>query len=69
MNAIGSLLDCCRKSGDFSAVLDQLKKSIQMAPQNLDLREMLGQAYLAAKDPENGLQGIPDGLLDGRVAL
>ena len=48
-NAIGSFLECCRKTGDFSPVLDQLKKSIKLAPQNLDLREMLGQAYLAAE--------------------
>ncbi len=50
--AIGSLLECCRKSGDFNPVLDQLKKSIQLAPQNLDMREMLGQAYLETNDPE-----------------
>ncbi len=51
-SAIGSLLECCRKSGDFNPVLDQLKKSIQMAPQDLDLREMQGQAYMAANEPE-----------------
>jgi tetratricopeptide (TPR) repeat protein len=50
--AIESLLDCCRKSGDFNPVLDQLKKSIHLAPQNLDLREMLGQAYMETNDPE-----------------
>ena len=50
--AIGSLLECCRKSGDFNPVLDQLKKSINLAPQNLDMREMLGQAYLETNDPE-----------------
>jgi pilus assembly protein FimV len=52
VNAIGSFMECCRKSGDFAPVLDQLKKSIQMAPQNLDMREMLGQAYLAANEPD-----------------
>ena len=50
--AIGSLLECCRKTGDFNPVLDQLKKSINLAPQNLDMREMLGQAYLETNDPE-----------------
>jgi pilus assembly protein FimV len=50
--AIGSLLECCRKTGDFAPVLDQLKKSINLAPQNLDMREMLGQAYLETNDPE-----------------
>ena len=49
--AIGSLLECCRQSGDFNPVLDQLKKSINLAPQNLDMREMLGQAYLENDDP------------------
>ncbi|MBP1623782.1 MAG: Tetratricopeptide repeat protein, partial [Acidobacteria bacterium] len=52
VSALGSLLECCRKSGDFNPVLDQLKKSIQIEPQNLDLREMLGHAYLAAGEPE-----------------
>jgi tetratricopeptide (TPR) repeat protein len=52
VKAIDSLLECCRKSGDFNPVLDQLKKSIQMAPQNLDMREMLGHAYLEIHDPE-----------------
>ena len=50
--AIGSLLECCRKSGNFKPALDQLKKSIQLAPQNLDMREMLGQAYLETDDLE-----------------
>ena len=44
--AIGSLLECCRKMEDFIPVLDQLKKSIHLAPQNLDMREMLGQTYM-----------------------
>jgi tetratricopeptide (TPR) repeat protein len=52
VKAIGGLLECCRKSGDFSPVLDQLKKSIHMAPQNLDMREMLGQAYMEINDLE-----------------
>jgi len=51
-NALGSFLECCRKSGDFKPLLDQLKTSIQMAPQNMDLRELLGQAYMAANDPD-----------------
>ncbi len=50
--AIDSLLECCRKTRDFNPILDQLKKSINLAPQNLDLREMLGQAYLETGDLE-----------------
>ncbi len=49
-NAIGGLLECCRKTGDLGPAIDQLKESIQHAPQNLDIRDMLGQAYLAAGD-------------------
>jgi tetratricopeptide (TPR) repeat protein len=38
---------------DVSAVLDQLKKTLLMAPENVGVREMLGRAFLAAGDPEN----------------
>lgn len=51
-SAMESLLECCRKSGDFDPLVNQLKESIKKAPQNLDLREMLGQVYMEAKDPE-----------------
>ena len=51
-SAMESLLECCRKSGDFDPILNQLKESIKTAPQNLDLREMLGQVYLEAGEPE-----------------
>lgn len=50
--AIESLLECCRKTRDFTPAFDQLKKSITLAPQNMDLREMLGQAYLETDDLE-----------------
>jgi pilus assembly protein FimV len=45
-------LDCCLRGGDVIPALDQLKKSLSMAPDNLDFREMLGRAYLAGRQPD-----------------
>jgi tetratricopeptide (TPR) repeat protein len=51
-DAMGGFLECCQEMGNLSPALDRLKKSLERAPQNLDIRELLGQAYLAANDPE-----------------
>ncbi|MBN1566975.1 MAG: tetratricopeptide repeat protein [Acidobacteria bacterium] len=51
-DAMGGFLECCQELGDISPALDRLKRSLEIAPQNLGIREMLGQAYLAANDPE-----------------
>jgi pilus assembly protein FimV len=45
-------LECCIKMGDVRPALDQLIGSVEAAPDNPDLRELLGQAYLANSDPE-----------------
>ena len=67
--AMGGFLECCQEMGNIVPALDRLKKSLEMAPQNLDIREMLGQAYLAANDPEEAAKAFNGSCLDGRVAL
>ena len=52
VEAMRGFLDCCLKLNTPVAALVQLKQSVELAPQNLDLRELLGHAYLANKDPE-----------------
>jgi tetratricopeptide (TPR) repeat protein len=51
-DAMRGFLECCLKMGNVVPALDQLKKAIELAPQNLDIREMLGQAYLELGDLE-----------------
>lgn len=48
--AMRGFLDCCLKIHQLHPALDQLRKSLELAPQNLDLREMLGQACLETGD-------------------
>jgi pilus assembly protein FimV len=48
-------LECCIAMGNVAPVLNRLKKSNEMAPDNLELREMLGRAYLADKQPEQAM--------------
>jgi pilus assembly protein FimV len=45
-------LDCCLRIGDAVPALDQLKKSLAVAPDNLDFREMLGRAYLGSRQSD-----------------
>ena len=52
VEVLKGFLDCCIKMENVGPALDQLKKSMEMAPDNLDLREMLGRAHLANNDPE-----------------
>ncbi len=52
VDAMRGFLECCLKMGNPRPALEQLKKSVEMAPENLDMREMLGQAYLEKGDPE-----------------
>jgi tetratricopeptide (TPR) repeat protein len=58
VEAMRGFLDCCLKMGDVYPALDQLKKSIEMNPQNLDMREMLGQALLEVGDPEGAAKAF-----------
>ena len=48
--AMKGFLECCVKTGNLRPALEQLKKSVEMAPQSLDMREMLGSAYLESGD-------------------
>ncbi len=48
-------LDCCLSIGDAAPALDQLKKSVAMAPDDLDFRQMLGRAYLASRQTDLAL--------------
>ncbi len=52
LDAMRGYLDCCLKLNNPVPALDQLKRSVESAPDNLDLREMLGKAYLANDDPQ-----------------
>ena len=65
VSAMKGFLECCLKIGDPSPALDHLKKSIEIAPQNLDMREMLGQAFLETGDVESAAKSFPDSRLDG----
>jgi pilus assembly protein FimV len=55
VDSMRGFLECCIAIGDVEPVLNQLKKSTEMAPDNLELREMLGRAYLADKQPEQAI--------------
>jgi tetratricopeptide (TPR) repeat protein len=56
--AMRGFLECCRQMGNLEAALEQLKKSVDLAPQNLDMREMLGQAHLAIGDPSSAAKAL-----------
>ncbi len=53
IEVLRGFLEASIQIGNVSAVLEQLKKSLEMAQDNMAIREMLGQAYLTADDPEN----------------
>ena len=53
VEAMRGYWDSCLKLNDPVPALNQLKLSVDTAPDNLDLREMLGVAHLANKDPES----------------
>jgi tetratricopeptide (TPR) repeat protein len=52
VDTMRGFLGCCMEMENLGPALDQLKKSVDMAPENLDIREMLGQAHMANGDPE-----------------
>jgi len=58
VDATRGFLDCCLKLNDLAPALNLLKQSLELAPDNLDFREMLGQAHLANKDPETAVQAF-----------
>jgi tetratricopeptide (TPR) repeat protein len=58
IQSIRGIWDCCLKTGNFQLALDQLQKASELAPQNLDIREMLGQAYLEMGDCESAAKAF-----------
>ncbi len=50
VEAMRGLLDCCLRMERVAPALERLDKSLAMAPDNLDLREMLGRACIADKN-------------------
>jgi tetratricopeptide (TPR) repeat protein len=58
MQAMRGFFDCCLKLNKPVSVLHQLEKSVESAPDNLDLREMMGKAHLANKDAENAAKSF-----------
>jgi tetratricopeptide (TPR) repeat protein len=53
LEVLNGFLEASIRQQEVPAVLDQLKKSLLMTPENISVREMLGRAFLAAGDPEN----------------
>ena len=51
-DAMRDFLDCCKRTKNLQPVLKQLIASVETAPQNVDMQEMLGRAYLENGDWE-----------------
>jgi tetratricopeptide (TPR) repeat protein len=58
VESMRGFLDCCLKLNNPGPALIQLKESVDLAPPNLDLRELLGHAYLASNDPETAAKAF-----------
>ncbi len=58
VQAMQGYFDCCLQMGNAAPALDLLEKSLSAAPDNLDLREMLGRGYLAIKNPEAAARAL-----------
>jgi len=43
---------CCLQTGNLPIILNQLKETLESDPDNLDVKEMLGQVHLVGNDPE-----------------
>lgn len=56
--SIQGFWDCCLKTGNFSLALEQLQKTSELAPQNPDVREILGQVYLEMGDCESAAKAF-----------
>jgi tetratricopeptide (TPR) repeat protein len=50
VDSMRGFLECSMKMQRLEPAIEQLKKSIEKVPENIDLREMLGQAYLNSGD-------------------
>lgn len=58
VEAMRGFLECCLKLNSPASAIKLLKQSVDLAPENLDLRELLGQAHLANKEPETALKNL-----------
>jgi tetratricopeptide (TPR) repeat protein len=58
IEAMKGFSGCCLKQNNPVPVIDRLTKSMETAPENLDLREMLGKAHLANNDPEKAAKAF-----------
>src|SRR6266704_2541862 len=56
--ALKGFLDASDRLGDVTPVLEQLKKSLKIAPDNVALLELLAQAYIASGDLEGALKAF-----------
>ena len=56
VEAMRGFLECCLKLKSPASALNLLKQSVDLAPQNIDFRELLGKAQLANDDPETALK-------------
>jgi tetratricopeptide (TPR) repeat protein len=56
LEAMRGLLECSLKLDSGASALGLLKQSVDLAPEKIDFRELLGRAYLANKDPEAALK-------------
>jgi tetratricopeptide (TPR) repeat protein len=54
--AMRGYLECCLKLNNAASALNLLKQSVDLAPENIDFRELLGQAHLANNDPETAFK-------------
>jgi tetratricopeptide (TPR) repeat protein len=52
INALKGFVDCCLQTGKAALAVEQLKASLEIEPDSLDLRELLGRSYLCDHNPE-----------------
>lgn len=53
MQALRGLVACCVKTGRLAPAIEILRKAVAQSPDNPDLHEMLGNAFLAGDDLDN----------------
>ena len=58
VDTMRAFLECCLEMGDVTPVLGHIHKSLETAPDSLDLREMLGRAYVANNELETAAKTI-----------
>ncbi len=58
LEVMRGFLDSCIQSGKVKLALDQLNESLEMAEDNVALHEMVGQAWLAANDPDKAAKAF-----------